>query len=365
MISMAKPIIEQDEIDAVVEVMQSGMIACGEVVSEFEQKFANYIGMDYGVATTSGTTALDLAMKSLGIGEGDRVITTPFTFIASSNSILYQKATPVFVDIDPKTYLLDPQKLEEYLQNSYDPSIKAIVVVHLYGLSCDMPKIMQIAKKYNITVIEDCAQSHGAAIDGKKSGSFADVSCFSFYPTKNMTTSEGGMVLYKDKNLYDLAKKLINHGRVDQYLHDVLGYNYRMTNIAAAIGLAQLTKVDTFNAKRVENAKVYDELFSGVEGVITPYVADGFYHVYHQYTINVGSKRDQLQEYLKNKQIGSAIVYPFSMQQQPFYKGVCEYSNLDIATQTAKEVLSIPVHPSLTQDDVQTVADAVIDFIKG
>tara|TARA_R110002012_G_scaffold7979_1_gene37242 strand:- start:5913 stop:7010 length:1098 start_codon:yes stop_codon:yes gene_type:complete len=364
MIGMAKPFVGQEEIDAVVAVMKSGMLACGAVVTEFEEKFADYIGMNAGVASCNGTTALHVALLSLGISEGDKVLTTPFTFIASSNSLLFNRATPVFVDIDPKTYLLDPEKLEAYLEEHYEPSMKAILVVHLFGLPCDMPAIMKIADKYNLKVIEDCAQSHGSEINGKKAGSFGDVSCFSFYPTKNMTTGEGGITLYKDSELAELGKKYINHGRVDQYLHDVLGFNYRMTNIAAAIGLEQLKRVDGFNDNRRKNAKIYDEKLANNDAIKLPFVPEGYKHVYHQYTIALnGVDREALQAHMLKNGVGSAVVYPFSMNEQPFYKDVCQFDNLSHAENAARVVLSIPVHPALTEDEVLKVIDVINSFV--
>jgi len=363
MIGMAKPFVGQEEIDAVVAVMKSGMLASGDVVTEFEEKFTAYIGMNAGVASCNGTTALHLALLSLGVSEGDKVLTTPFTFIASSNSILFNKATPVFVDIDPKTYLLDPVKLEEYLAKYYEPSMKAILAVHLFGLPCDMPAIMKVANKYNLKVIEDCAQSHGSEILGQKAGSFGDVACFSFYPTKNMTTGEGGITLYRDTKLSVIGKKYCNHGRVDQYLHDVLGFNYRMTNIAAAIGIEQLKRVDGFNDCRRSNASIYDSEFASNKALIIPFVPSGCKHVYHQYTVTlINVNRDELQAHMKANGIGSAVVYPFSMNEQPFYKDVCIYEELSNSEYAAKTVLSLPVHPGLTEEEVLSVVKVVNEF---
>lgn len=365
MINMASPFVGEEEIQAVADVMRSGMLASGPVVTEFEQAFAGYIGAPYAVASTNGTTALHVAMLALGIKEGDRVLTTPFTFIASSNSILFNRAIPVFIDIDPDTYLIDPDKLEAYLAAHYDPSMKAILVVHLFGLACDMPRIMAIAEKYNLKVIEDCAQSHGAEIAGRKAGNFGDSATFSFYPTKNMTTSEGGMTLFRDKSDAELGRKYVNHGRVDQYLHDVLGYNYRMTSICAAIGLQQLKRLDGFNELRCRNAAIYDARFAGVPGIKTPLVPGGFKHVYHQYTIRLeDSNRDELQAFLRERGIGSAVIYPFSMNEQPFYQDVCEYEDLSHAERVSKHVLSLPVHPGLSEEEVNCVAEAVLAFLK-
>lgn len=360
MINMAQPQIGQEEIDAVVAVMKSGMIASGSIVTDFEKEFSDYIGASFGVASSNGTTALHAALLGLGISEGDKVLTTPFTFIASSNSILFNRATPVFIDIDRDTFLLDLDKLESYLETANDPSIKAILVVHLFGLACDMPKLMKIAEKYNLQVIEDCAQSHGAEINGVKAGSFGDAACFSFYPTKNMTTSEGGISLFKDQTKAELARKYVNHGRVDQYKHDVLGYNYRMTNICAAIGLEQLKKLPAMNAQRISNAKIYNELLAGNSVIKTPVSPDTYTHVYHQYTVVIeGVARDEVQALLKEHNIGSAVVYPFSMTEQEFYQDKSENVGDDISRELSRKVLSLPVHPGLGKADIETVCQVL------
>lgn len=361
---MAQPQIGQEEIDAVTAVMRSGMIAAGSIVTDFENDFAGYIGMPYAVATSNGTTALHAALLGLGIDEGDKVITTPFTFIASSNSILFNRAIPVFVDIDQDSFLLDLDKVEDYLSRNNDGSVKAILVVHLFGLACDMDRLMDIAKRYQVKVIEDCAQSHGAEVNGQKAGSFGDAACFSFYPTKNMTTSEGGVALFKNEDEANLARKYVNHGRVDQYKHDVLGFNYRMTNICAAIGQAQLKKLDAMNAQRIANAQVYDKLLADNAYIKTPVVEAGFKHVYHQYTIVIeGVERELVQSVLKENNIGSAVVYPFSMTEQEFYTDKCICENDAISRDLSRKVLSLPVHPGLNEEHIKEVC-SVLNSIK-
>lgn len=360
MISMAQPQIGQEEIDAVTEVMKSGMIASGAVVTEFEKQFSTYIGANYGVATSNGTTALHAALLGLEIGEGDKVITTPFTFIASSNSILFNRAIPVFIDIDADNYLLDLDKLEVYLEKHNGSAIKAILVVHLFGLACDMQRLMNIAKKYDLKVIEDCAQSHGAMIANKKAGSFGDAACFSFYPTKNMTTSEGGIALFKEEAVANLSRKYVNHGRVDQYKHDVLGFNYRMTNICAAIGIEQLKKLPKMNATRIRNAELYNKLLANNRFIQTPKVEVGYTHVYHQYTIIIENiERDAVQKILKDNDIGSAVVYPFSMTEQEFYSDKSECEGDEISRALSRKVLSLPVHPGLSETDIKTVCNVL------
>ena len=249
MINIAKPIISDEEIEAVTEVLKSGMLAQGPKVDEFEKKFAEYSEAKYGIATSSGTTALHTALVAAGVERGDEVITTPFTFAATSNSILYSDATPVYADIDPKTFNLNPEKIEEKITDK----TKAIVPVHLYGQPADMDPILEIAEKHDLKVIEDAAQAHGSTYKGKKIGSIGDLGCFSFYPTKNMTTGEGGMVTTNDDDLAEKSAMIRAHGESKRYEQSLLGYNYRMTDIAASIGIVQLKSIDKFNEKRNEN----------------------------------------------------------------------------------------------------------------
>ena len=309
-VSIASPVIEEEEINAVIDVMKSGMIAQGPKVIEFEDEFAKYVGAKYGIATNSGTSALHVAILAAGIGEGDEVITTPFTFAATGNSILYTGAKPVFVDIDPETFTIDPAKIEEAITDK----TKAIMPVQLYGQSADMDAIMKIAKEHDLIVIEDAAQAHGAEYNGVKVGNLGDMACFSFYPTKNMTTSEGGMITTNNEEFAENAKIYRAHGSATKYHHDVLGYNFRMTDIAAAIGLEQLKKIDGFNAKRIENAKYLNEGLAGIDLIETPVLKDGCKHVYHQYTIKIkDGKRDELSDYLIENGIGNGIYYPIPL----------------------------------------------------
>ena len=313
-VPIAKPIIGDEEIENVVEVLKSGMIAQGPKVEEFEERFAEWVGADYAVAVNSGTAALHVALLSCGIGEGDEVITSPFTFIASGNSILYTGARPVFADIDLKTYTLDPNSIE----NLISENTKAILPVQLYGQSANMDKINEIAERYGLIVIEDAAQAHGATCNGHKVGSLGDMSCFSFYPTKNMTTSEGGIITTNDEDLADNAKVFRAHGSSIRYHHDEIGYNFRMTDISAAIGLAQLDKIDGFNDKRIENAAYLNEGLKNVDGVVTPYCAYGSKHVYHQYTIRVEKgDRDDWVDIINECGVGTGIHYPIPLYDQP------------------------------------------------
>lgn len=355
-VPIAKPIIGEEEIENVVEVLKSGMIAQGPKVLEFEEKFANWIGAKYGIATNSGTSALHVALLACGIGEGDEVITTPFTFIASGNAIVYTGATPVFADIDLDTYTIDPDSIEDLITDK----TKAILPVQLYGQAADMDKIREIAEKHDLKIIEDAAQAHGAEYNGEKVGTLGDMACFSFYPTKNMTTSEGGMITTNDEELAKKAQMFRAHGASERYHHDEIGYNFRMTDIAAAIGLAQLNVIDEFNNKRISNANYLNEQLKDVEGIVTPKSPDNYKHVYHQYTILVEKgNRDDWVEFLTNKGIGTGIHYPIPLYNQPIYKKLGIEGDCPLAEKAADNVISLPVHPSLTKEDLDLVVDAV------
>jgi perosamine synthetase len=350
MIPIAKPLLGEEEKKAVSEVIDSGIIASGPKTKEFEERFAEYVGTKYALATTSGTTALHLGLLTLGVGKGDEVIIPSFSFIASVNSILFCEAIPKFCDVDEKTFNIDTDKIEKLIT----PKTKAILPVHLYGMAADMKHIQEIADKHDLKVIGDAAQAHGASLNGKMVGSFGNLECFSFYPTKNMTTSEGGMITTNDLELFEKADSIRNHGREKTkwgYEHGRIGYNYRMTDIASAIGLEQLKKLPNFLNKRRANANFYNKHLKGVE---IPYVLKGAEHAYHQYTVK-SKNRDSLIENLKKHEIGFGIYYPKPLHQ---YTHLKEFAHSDLKTSEdlAKVSLSLPVHPALTQNDLETVA---------
>lgn len=360
MIPVAKPNIGQEEKDAVLQVLESGMIASGSVVSDFESQFAGYVGTSHGIATSSGTTALEVALRAMGIGRGDKVITTAYSFIASTNCILYVGATPIFVDIDSDTFNIDLESTRRVLKEN--PDVKALLIVHLFGQPCNMDEVMSLAKEFDVLVLEDCAQAHGAKWTDKHVGTFGDAAAFSFYPTKNMTTSEGGILLTNDDMLAERARLIINHGMKVRYTHQIIGYNYRMTNIAAAIGLAQLAKLDFFNATRRRNAEYYNRHIDNPL-IVTPYIDVNASHCYHQYTIKVkDGKRSDLIHILEENDIGYGIFYPFSIPEQPCYAGM-NFGTDWPSTDTVKEqVLSIPVHPLVSEENARNVAHVINTF---
>ncbi|MCL2116180.1 MAG: DegT/DnrJ/EryC1/StrS family aminotransferase [Methanobrevibacter sp.] len=351
-IPIANPIIGDEEIEEVVKVLKSGFIAQGPKVAEFEKKFAKFVDAEYGVATSSGTTALHTALISCGIGKGDEVITTPFSFAATGNSILYTGARPIFVDIDFDTFNIDPHNIEEAITDK----TKAIMPVQLYGQVADMDKISKIAKKHDLFVIEDAAQAHGAIYKDKKVGSLGNMACFSFYPTKNMTTSEGGMITTDNKELAEKAKMIRAHGESKRYKHAILGYNFRMTDIAAAIGLAQLKKIDKLNDKRIANANYLTENLKSVKGIATPKQLNNTKHVYHQYTIKIThGDRDDWVKLLNENGIGTGIHYPIPIYKQELYIELGYDDHLKNTENAASSVISLPVHPSLAKEDLKSI----------
>lgn len=362
MIPLAKPHLGEEEIEAVSQVLRSGIIASGPMVRRFEEEFAAYIGVRHAIAVANGTVALHAALLGVGVEPGDRVVTSPFTFIATANAILHAGAVPVFCDIDPATYNMCPDSLEKTLQRLADAGTPAKVVmpVHLFGLPCDMGRIRCVAGEFGAVIVEDAAQAHGAAYHGRRAGSFGMAAAFSFYATKNLATGEGGMVVTDSDEVAELVRRLINHGRIGRYEHDMLGYNYRMTDIAAALGLVQLRKLEQLNLRRRRNARWLSQALAGVADLQLPLEPDGFYHVYHQYTVRYRD-RDALAEALRRRGVDSAAIYPIALHKQPFYEKLGYGSDvLPAAEEAARNVLSVPVHASLTDEEVQAVADALI-----
>ena len=371
MIPIAKPMIGSEEINAVAETMESGGLAQGQRVQLFEGRFADYIGVSHAVATSSGTAGLHVALLAHGIGAGDEVVTTPFSFIATANAVLFTGARPVFADIG-EDYNIDP----EGILHAITPKTKAVLPVHLYGCPAGMKAIQEIAEDHNLAIIEDACQAHGATYDGKKVGSFG-TGVFSFYPTKNMTTGEGGMITTDDPEIAKRARMLRDHGSSRRYVHEMLGYNLRMTDIGAAIGIVQLTKLDNFNSGRRRNAAHLTGELKQAPWITTPDDVPG--HVFHQYTVRVSGgaggrgvdgagdgngTRDGLAAYLGEKGIGTGIYYPIPIHRQPLYQKLGFQDSLSVSERFADEVLSLPVHPAVSGDDLDYIIETIKEYFE-
>ncbi|NQD88986.1 DegT/DnrJ/EryC1/StrS family aminotransferase [Paenarthrobacter sp. CM16] len=347
----AKPIIGDEERKAVDAVLASGQLAQGTEVASFEQEFSQVL-LDgrAAVAVNSGTSGLHLGLLAAGIGAGDEVIVPSFTFAATANSVALTGATPVFADVDPDHYTLDPASVEAKITDR----TAAIMPVHLYGHPFNVDAIGALASKHGVKVFEDAAQAHGAAVNGRKVGTFGDFAMFSLYPTKNMTSGEGGMVSTGLADVERRLRLLRNQGMERQYENELVGFNCRMTNIHAAIGRVQLTKVNGWTKTRQENAAFFD---ANIEGVVTPKVAEGYEHVYHQYTIRIAEDRDGFAKALREEyNVGCGVYYPIPNHRlAPFQTS----DDLPVTEEAAASVLSLPVHPSLSQDDLDRIVAAV------
>lgn len=349
-IPAARPLIGDEEREAVDRVMRSGMLAQGPEVAAFEAEFAALVGGANCVAVNSGTSALHLALIALGVGHGDEVLVPSFTFAASANSIRLAGATPVFVDIDPATFCIDPRAAAAALT----PRTRAVMPVHLYGHPADMGPIMALAEDHDLDVIEDAAQAHAAALNGTPVGAFGVTACFSFYPTKNMTSGEGGLVSTPREDITRMLRLLRNQGMEKRYENEVVGFNTRMTDLHAAIGRVQLTKLAGWTAQRQANAKFFDD---HLRGVVVPPVASGAVHVYHQYTIRVPDlERDAFAAELMESGVSSGVYYPIPVHRLPSF---AQTMDLPETERAADEVLSLPVHPALSDGDLSRIVEAV------
>lgn len=348
--------IKKEVFGVLTEVLESSQYILGPKVAEFEQKIVSYHGMGEGVGVASGTDALHLAVEALGIGEGDEVITTPFTFFATAEAIIYTGARPVFVDIEPDTMNLDPRKIEAKITKK----TKAILPVHIFGHPADMEGICRVARRHKLKVIEDCAQSFGAEIRGKKAGSFGDASCFSFYPSKNLGAfGDGGMVLLKNRNIAKKVRMLRNHGSGGAYRHESVGFNSRLDELQAGVLLVKLKRIDKYNERRKKNAALYNKLLS--EKVQRPVERTGCSHVYHQYTIR-SNRRDAIQKCLRGHGVSSVVYYPIPLhlQKAVSYLGY-KKGDFPVAEETARKVLSLPIYPEIEENTVRRIAGIIND----
>jgi dTDP-4-amino-4,6-dideoxygalactose transaminase len=349
-----------DELMAAIQgVLKSGQFIMGPNVKAFEQEVAAYLGVKHAVGVNSGTDALVIALRAAGIAPGDEVITTPFTFFATAEAISQVGATPVFVDIDPRTFNINPDLIEPAIT----PRTKAILPVHLYGQASHMDPIMELAEKYNLKVIEDTAQAFGGEYKGRKLGTIGNAGCFSFFPSKNLGAfGDGGLIATNDDEVAEIARMLRVHGAKKKYYNEVIGYNSRLDEIQAAILRVKLPHIDEWNEARRQAAKRYNELLKDVPGIVTPYEAPYARHVYHQYTIRVpDGMRDKMKQFLADQAIGTMVYYPVPVHKLPVYAG--SNYRLPESEKAAGEVLSLPIWPKIldeTQARVAKVLEATL-----
>ena len=366
MIPISTVRIDEEIERAVLEVLRSGMIAQGPRVAELEQIFADICGVKHAVAVNNGTTALVAVLKMLEVPKGSTVVTSPFTFVATLNAAIEAGFKVRFADVDPVTYNVTADSIASVAT----ADVSTVMPVHIYGQCADMTSINHLAEQNGWAVVEDAAQAHGALHEGKAAGSFG-VGCFSFYATKNITTGEGGIITTNDDALADRLRVYRNQGMRQRYQYEMAGTNYRMTDVQAAIGIPQLKKMDSIISSRQSNAAVMSELLAGIDGIVTPSVAPGNSHVWHQYTIRITEyskrSRDQVIDFLTSSGIGCGIYYPRLAHDYD-----CFRHNADIdptptptASMLVTEVLSLPIHQYLTADDVRTIASAVKNAVKG
>lgn len=349
------------DVDAAVhKILDSGQFILGKEVGEFECQIAGYLGVTYAVGCASGTDALQVAMMALDIGPGDEVITTPFTFVATTETIVLLGAKPVYVDIDPKTFNIDPTQIESVITSK----TKAIIPVHLYGQAADMDPILEIARKHNLKVIEDSAQALGASYKGRKVCTFGDLSCISYFPSKNLGAfGDAGMVVTNDVALGEKVRMICAHGSKVRYYHETLGVNSRLDTLQAVILSVKLKYLDSWNAARRAAAKRYNELLKGTPATI-PFVAPECDHIFHQYTLRA-PKRNELAEHLKQKGIPHAIYYPVPLHlQKAFAVAGKQKGAFPVTEQAADEVLSLPIHTELTEEQLVYITDAIKEFYR-
>ncbi|MCA9382777.1 DegT/DnrJ/EryC1/StrS family aminotransferase [Candidatus Dojkabacteria bacterium] len=360
-IPISKPIIEDEELKAVNDVLTSGLLVQGEHVAQLEQQFKELCKAKHALAVTNGTTALHIALIGLDLKPGDEVITTPFSFVATVNSILLTGAKPVLVDIEEDSFNINPDLIEEKITEN----TKAILAVNLYGQTANYTKINEIAKKYNLVVIEDAAQSIGAEHKGTPSGSAGNMACFSLYATKNVMSGEGGMVTTDSDDVYNRMLLFRQHGMdgKNKYVYHSIGHNYRMTNIHAAIGIEQMKKLERFTNRRREIAGLYDEAFKDLSKLSIPVANDDNYHVYHQYTLTINDDKQTFIDYLDENEIGYGIFYPKPLHMVSHISKI-GYTEGDfpIAEKVADMVVSIPVHPALTQSEVDYIIEKITNY---
>jgi len=359
LIPIAKPTFSEQTVKDVSEVLRSGRIRQGPKTREFEEKFRERVGARYAYAVNSGTAALHVAYLSI-LKPGDEVIVPAFTFFATASTVIYSQGRPVFADIDPETFTIDPEDLKEKITER----TRAITPVHLFGNAADMKAITEIAQDHNLKIVSDAAQAHGTEINGRDVGSYDTLNCYSFYPTKTLTTGEGGMVTTNDKKLCELGRLVRNHGDDARYHHVTLGLNYRMTDIAAAIGLNQLSNLDRYLARRRHCGRVLREGIKRIEGLHPQKTGDGVNHSYSYFSLTMDPEqfkctRDQFLEALRAENIGCAVHYPTPLTKQPAITNLMKPEKCPASEDVSKRIFSLPMHPELSDDDLEKILEAV------
>lgn len=367
MIPINAPKIDEKEVEAVAKVLRSGILTGrvegGPMVKKFESEFSKFVRTKYAVAVNSGTAALHLSLLAANVGFGDEVIVPSFTFIATAEAAVLAGAKPVFVDINPNTYNIDPEKIEEAITSR----TKALIAVDLYGLPADMKPISEIALKHGLTLIEDAAQAHGASYKGKPAGSYADIACWSFYASKNMTTGEGGMITTNNAEYAEKIRCMRAHGEKEEYMSSMIGHNYRMPEMEAAIGCIQLSKLPSFLEKRRRNAEELTKNLGENETLQLPIEPKGFKSSWYLYTVRLknaeATKRNALVEKLRKKGIGATVYYPTPIHLMPYYRQFGSYS-LPETEKASQQIFSLPIHPGVTLEQINYISRCVLQFIE-
>jgi len=362
-IPYADPYVTEEDVEAVAEAVRSKRLSQGEIAARFEQEFAKHINLKHGVAATNGTAALHLGVSAAGIKPGDEVVIPSFTFAATANCVLYVGGKPVFVDIGPNTFNINPKSVEK----AVPAKTKGIIVVHFGGQMADMDPIMETAEKHGLLVIEDATEAHGATYKNRQAGSIAKMGCFSFYPNKNMTTGEGGMLVTNDDDIASKARLLRAQGQIARFQHVAIGFNYKMSDILAALGLSQLKRLEWVIQKKIEAARVYEELLSGVEGVQTPFVMPSASHTYMFYTLKFrdGGMRDKVMAHLSKNGVETVVAFP-PLHLQAIYQSLCKYEEdeLGVTEDCSKRVLSLPIYPHILRQDQEFIAKLIMEEMK-
>jgi perosamine synthetase len=362
------PKIGEEEVQAVIKVMRSGYLTSGlgmgPVVTEFEKAFANYAQAKYAIAVNTGTAALHAAVAAVGVKAGDEVILPSFTFVATAEAVVLAGGKPVFVDIDSETYNLDPEQTAKAVTKK----TKAIIPVDLYGLSADMEPIKEVAHKFSCAVVEDAAQAHGLTYLDKPAGAFADAACWSLYASKNITTGEGGVMTTNDDKVAEVARMVRTHGEKAKYASEMLGTNYRMSEIQAAIGVEQLKKLPVFVAKRRENAEHLNEILSKSEKLCLPHEFEGDKHSWYLYTARLyhgkEEDRNKLLDELHQKGIGAEAYYVHPVHTMPFYRNTFGVHSLPVTEEAAKQVFSLPIHPGVTSEQIEFIGKTLLQLLQ-